>query len=102
MSYTRVYDALNIQATAKDKTTLTLMQPEAMTSIQPEVGGNATIPLHLRLPKIRAGSDYAVYETAMDKVYKKNPAAFEALLKEHVARYNNISGSVIHFPSGDK
>lgn len=65
-------------------------------------GGNETIPLELRLPKIRSGKDYTVYEKSMDDAYGSKPELFEELFKKHVADYNNISGSVIHFPSGNK
>lgn len=71
------------------------------TSIQCQ-GCNDTIPESLRLPKIHSGKDYTVYEDKMDAVYGKQPEVFEDLFKKHVAEYNNISGSVIHFPSGDK
>ena len=63
---------------------------------------NCTIPEGLRLPKIRSGTDYTIYETRMDAVYGKDQKRFEELFKEHVANYNNISGSIIHFPNGDK
>src|SRR5690606_5529069 len=38
----------------------------------------------------------------MDAVYGKDQQAFEEMFKVHVAKYNNISGSIIHFPSGNK
>lgn len=63
---------------------------------------NETIPPNLRLPPIRSGKDYTVYETEMDAVYGKDQEQFEGLFKRHVAQYNNISGSKIHFPSGSK
>src|SRR4029079_19344831 len=70
--------------------------------VDPVHGANDTIPQEFRLQKLRSGVDYTIYETEMDKVYNKEPVVFEALFKEHVAKYNNISGSIINFPSGPK
>jgi hypothetical protein len=67
-----------------------------------DCGCNNTIPAELRLPKIRSGKDWTIYDTNMDQYYGKQPEVFEALFKKHVADFNNISGSVIYFPSGKK
>lgn len=63
---------------------------------------NETIPDGLRLPKLRSGKDYTIYDTKMDDSYGKQPELFEQQFREHVAEYNNISGSIIHFSSGPK
>jgi len=63
---------------------------------------NSTIPDHLRLPKISSGKDYTVYQEKVENAYYNDPKLFEELFKLQVAEYNNISGSVIHFPSGPK
>lgn len=63
---------------------------------------NETIPPELRLPAIHSGTDYTEYETAMDDAYVEDHDLFESLFKAHVAKFNNISGSIIHFPTGDK
>jgi hypothetical protein len=63
---------------------------------------NETIPPEFRLPRVLSGKDYTLYDPKMDAVYGKEPLVFEELFKQHVADYNNISGSIIHFPSGNK
>jgi hypothetical protein len=74
----------------------------AMPVGKPSCHCNETIPSEFRLPKLHNGKDYTIYDTKMDKVYGKDPEAFEELFKQHVAEYNNLSGSIIHFPSGTK
>jgi len=63
---------------------------------------NDTIPEELRLPKVRSGVDYTIYETVMDDAFVNDRKLFEELFAEHVQKFNNISGSVIHFPKGEK
>lgn len=115
MTYSRFYKVLgslagtamavrysNGQSSEKLSPHASVRQLSSTPKRKPICGCNDTIPDSLRLPKIRSGTDYTEYETKMDDAYGKNLALFEELFKEHVAKYNNISGSKIKFPSGQK
>ncbi len=60
-----------------------------------------TIPKNLRLKKLHFGTGYTQYEDVFIGVAKENPL-FEQLFKLHVAKFNNISGSIIRFKNGQK
>jgi phosphotransferase system IIB component len=60
-----------------------------------------TIPNDLRLEKLTNGTGYTQYEDIFIGVDKEDPL-FEQLFKLHVAKFNNISGSIIRFKSASK
>lgn len=60
-----------------------------------------TIPKDLRLEKLHFGTGYTQYEDVFIGVSKEDPL-FEQLFKLHVAKFNNISGSIIRFKNGQK
>jgi hypothetical protein len=60
-----------------------------------------TIPKDLRLKKLSNGTGYTQYEDVFIGVSKEDPL-FEQLFKLHVAKFNNISGSVVKFKNGQK
>jgi len=60
-----------------------------------------TIPVELRLKQLDYGVAYTKYETEFNEI-SKDDALFEQLFKLHVAKFNNISGSVIKFNRAPK
>lgn len=61
----------------------------------------ATIPKELRLEKLHFGTAYTQYEDVFIGVPKNDPL-FEQLFKLHVAKFNNISGSIVKFKNTKK
>jgi len=61
----------------------------------------ATIPKDLRLEKLHFGTGYTQYEDVFIGVSKDDPL-FEQLFKLHVAKFNNISGSLVKFKNTKK
>jgi hypothetical protein len=61
----------------------------------------STIPKDLRLEKLSNGTGYTRYEDIFIGVPKEDPL-FEQLFKLHVAKFNNISGSIVRFKNGSK
>lgn len=59
------------------------------------------IPKEFRLEKLTNGTGYTQYEDVFIGVKTEDPL-FEQLFKLHVARFNNISGSIIKFKNGHK
>lgn len=104
MTYARIYNKIIHSLQTSDNKIIPWLETthDAITANSAIISANDTIPAKLRLAKIRSGTDYTVYETTMDETYGKQPERFEELFKQHVAKYNNISGSIIHFPSGKK
>ena len=60
-----------------------------------------TIPKNLRVEKLHLGTCYTQYEDVFIGVAKEDPL-FEQLFKLHVAKFNNISGSIVKFKNGQK
>lgn len=59
------------------------------------------IPKEFRLEKLTNGTGYTQYEDVFVGVKTEDPL-FEQLFKLHVAKFNNISGSIIKFKNGPK
>tara|TARA_B110000503_G_C7169209_1_gene423454 strand:- start:277 stop:1044 length:768 start_codon:yes stop_codon:yes gene_type:complete len=62
---------------------------------------STTIPKDLRLKKLHFGTGYTQYEDVFIGIAKEDPL-FEQLFKIHVAKFNNITGSIIKFKNGQK
>lgn len=60
-----------------------------------------TIPIELRLERLDYGVGYTKYETEFNGV-SEDDVLFEQLFKLHVAKFNNISGSIIKFKKASK
>lgn len=60
-----------------------------------------TIPEDLRLKKLHFGTGYTQYEDVFIGIAKEDPL-FELLFKLHVAKFNNISGSIVRFKNEQK
>jgi hypothetical protein len=56
-----------------------------------------TIPKDLRLEKLSNGTGYTKYEKEIGEAFHKDKVLFEQLFKLHVAKYSNISGSIVNF-----
>lgn len=59
------------------------------------------IPKEFRLEKLTNGTGYTQYEDVFIGVKTEDPL-FEQLYKLHVAKFNNISGSIVRFKNGPK
>ena len=68
-------------------------------SALPDCG--TTIPKDFRLKKLTNGTGYTQYEDVFIGVAQEDPL-FEQLFKLHVAKFDNISGSIIRFKNGPK
>lgn len=62
----------------------------------------STIPNNLRLEKLCYGTGYTQYEKEIGEAFHKDKVLFEQLFKLHVAKYSNISGSIINFKDSPK
>ena len=61
-----------------------------------------TIPKELRLKKLSYGVGYTIFEKELGETFHTDKSLFEQLFKLHVAKFNNISGSVIRFNQAPK
>jgi hypothetical protein len=62
----------------------------------------STLPYALRLEKLCHGTSYTQYEKEIGEAFHKDKALFEQLFKLHIAKYSNISGSIINFKNSSK
>lgn len=63
---------------------------------------NATIPKDFRLKNLSNGIHYTKYEKEIGEAFHTDKVLFEKLFKLHVAKYSNISGSIINFKEEPK
>lgn len=61
-----------------------------------------TIPKESRLKKLDYGIGYTKFEKEIGEAFHKDKFLFEQLFKLHVAKFSNISGSVIKFKKSQK
>jgi hypothetical protein len=61
-----------------------------------------TLPKELRLKKLSYGVGYTRFEKELGETFHTDKSLFEQLFKLHVAKFNNISGSVIRFNKAPK
>jgi len=62
----------------------------------------STIPNNLRLEELHYGTGYTQYEKEIGEAFHKDKVLFEQLFKLHVAKYSNISGSIVNFKDSPK
>lgn len=65
-----------------------------------DCGSNIPDELRLSIPKYGIG--YTKYEKELGEAFRKDKGLFEQLFRLHVAKFSNISGSVINFKVGKK
>lgn len=63
---------------------------------------NANIPKDFRLKNLSNGIHYTKYEKEIGEAFHTDKILFEKLFKLHVAKYSNISGSIINFKEKPK
>ena len=63
---------------------------------------NSNIPKDLRLDKLSNGTECTKYEKEIGQAFHNDKVLFEQLFKLHVAKYSNISGSIVNFKDSPK
>tara|TARA_B110000503_G_C7169209_1_gene423458 strand:- start:4633 stop:5361 length:729 start_codon:yes stop_codon:yes gene_type:complete len=62
----------------------------------------SNIPKNIRLEQLSNGTGYTEYEKEIGEAFHKDKVLFEKLFKIHVAKYSNISGSIVNFKDSPK
>lgn len=63
---------------------------------------DVTLPKELRLKKLSCGVGYTRFEKELGEAFHQDKSLFEQIFKLHVAKFNNISGSVVRFNKAPK